>query len=244
MHTYSTDNRFRTTLVALLGVGAYIIAGLLNSVVFPAFEGWIAVHSPEEFNIGVSFMIVFSGFFWSFSNHLWNRWWMPDRVVSVPDLTGHWEGHIMTPNDVQEEYINEKLNDESSEYTPMDATLDINQNWMKIGIYFSTGRSPSPSTGAMFRIEDMLYPKVAYLFQNQGPAPDEQAEDEGQYDGTAQFRYIQRAEEPDILEGEYYTGPSRGSQGSARFERRSDSPKSGVAGGIFERLFNRLPNLL
>ena len=244
MHTYSTDNGFRTKLLALLGIIAYLFAGFLNSVVFPAFEGWVAIHLPTELNIGASFMLVFGAIFWAFSNHVWHRSWIPERIVSVPDLTGHWEGHIKTQNEVQDEYINVELNDDNDEYTPMEATLDISQDWRKISIYFATGRSPSPSTGAMFRMKDMIHPKVAYLFQNQGPAPDEQADDEGQYDGTAQFRYIKRPDEPDILEGKYYTGPSRGNQGSARFERKADSPKSGVAAGMFDQLLDRLSNLL
>lgn len=110
----------------------------------------------------------------------------------------------------------------------MPATLDIEQRWSKIIVHFETERSPSVSTGASFQTEGTLHTKVSYLYENEGPEVDEQAEDEGPYDGTARLTY---RESEDRLVGYYYTGPSRASEqgdsqkttyGAMEFTRESD----------------------
>lgn len=152
---------------------------------------------------------------------------MPDHIVAVPDLTGHWEGEIRTnyEGEISDTYLAD------GGHQPMTATLDIKQTWSKIIIHFETERSSSVSTGASFQTERTLHPKLSYLFENEGADVDEQAEDEGPYDGTTRFTF---RESEDRLVGYYYTGPARASEqgngqkttyGSAEFTRMSNEPQ-------------------
>lgn len=163
-----------------------------------------------------------------FDRRLWNKHWIPDFVVAVPDLTGHWEGEIRTS--YKEEILDKYIADGG--HQPMPATLDIEQTWSKIIIHFETKRSPSVSTGASFQTKGTLHTKLSYLFENEGADVDEQEEDEGPYDGTTQFTY---QESEGKLIGYYYTGPARASDqgngekttyGTAEFARISDEPET------------------
>lgn len=240
MHTYSTDNDFRVTLLGLLGVAAYVIVYILNVYLFPFLNRLIPVEIPELLFIGLAYGVVFSGVYMLFATRLWNRSWMPSFAVAVPDLTGHWEGQIQTSfeGEIDEEYLAADGGDSegsSERYREMDATLDIQQTWRKIAITFETGRSSSYSTGASFQMERTLQPRLSYLFQNEGPSPDEQSESEGRYTGAAEFQLRQGNGET-VLEGVYYTGPAREhsegpseetktNYGSAEFTRVSGEPQ-------------------
>jgi hypothetical protein len=152
---------------------------------------------------------------------------MPDFIVAVPDLTGHWEGEIRSSyeGEIPDDYLAD------GGHQPMPATLNIEQTWSKIIVHFETERSPSVSTGASFQTEGTLHTKVSYLYENEGADVDEQAEDEGPYDGTARLTY---RESIDRLAGYYYTGPARASEqdgsqkttyGTMEFTRDSDEPQ-------------------
>jgi|AntDeeMinimDraft_5_1070356.scaffolds.fasta_scaffold06873_5 hypothetical protein len=113
----------------------------------------------------------------------------------------------------------------------MPATLDIEQTSGKIIVHFETERSLSVSTGASFQNQGTLHTKFSYLFENEGADVDEQAEDEGPYDGTAQLTY---RESQNRLTGYYYTGPARASEqdgtrkttyGTIEFTHESDEPQ-------------------
>lgn len=239
MHTYSTDNDFRVTLLGLLGVAAYVTVYISNVYLFPFLNRVVPIEIPRLLFIGLAYSVVFSAVYMLFATKLWNRSWMPSFAVAVPDLTGHWEGTIQTSfeGEIEEEYLAADGGDGGEgRYHEMEATLDIQQSWRKIAITFETGRSTSYSTGASFQMEEALQPRLSYLFQNEGPSPEEQSESEGRYTGAAEFRVKERDGET-VLEGEYYTGParehsegpgeeSRTNYGSAEFTRVSDEPKT------------------
>jgi len=240
MHTYSTDNDFRVTLLGLLGVAAYVIVYILNVYLFPFLNRVVPIEIPELLFIGLAYSMVFSGVYMLFATRLWNRSWMPSFVVAVPDLTGHWEGHIQTSfeGEIKEEYLATDGGDSDAsevQYREMEASLDIRQTWRKIVITFETRRSSSYSTAASFQMEHTLQPRLSYLFQNEGPSPDEQSESEGRYTGAAEFR-LREVDGGVMLDGVYYTGPSREhtegpneeaktNYGSAEFTRVNDEPQ-------------------
>lgn len=208
MHVYSSDNEFRSTVLGLLGVAAFVTVYALNASVFPRLYQQIPFEVPPLVLPGLAFGVVFSLYHSAFDQCLWNKSWMPEFIVAVPDLTGQWEGKIKTnyKGDIKDEYTA----DGSGGYQPMPATLDIEQTWSKIIIHFETERSPSVSTGASFQTKGTLHPKISYLFENEGASPDEQAEDEGPYEGTTQFTF-RKSDDGDRLVGYYYTGPARAS---------------------------------
>lgn len=227
MHVYSSDNEFRSTFLAILGVVAFIVVVTLNAYVFPWLYQQIPFKIPPLVVPGLAFGVVFGLFHRVFDRRLWKKPWMPDFIVAVPDLTGHWEGEIRTSyeGEIPDDYLAD------GGHQPMTATLNIKQTWSKIIIHFETERSPSVSTGASFQTEGTLHPKLSYLFENEGADVVEQAEDEGPYDGTTRFTY---RESDDRLVGYYYTGPARASEqgdgqkttyGTAEFTRVSDEPQ-------------------
>jgi len=146
MHTYSTDNDFRVTLLGLLGVASYLVVYILNVYLFTFLNRVILIEIPELVFIGLAYGVVFSGVYMLFATRLWTRLWMPSFVVAVPDLTGHWEGHIQTSfeGEIEDEYLAADGGDSDGSgerYREMEATLDIEQTWRKIAITFETGRS-------------------------------------------------------------------------------------------------------
>lgn len=227
MHVYSSDNEFRSTFLAILGVVAFVVVVALNAYVFPWLYQQIPFNIPPLVVPGLAFGVVFGLLHRVFDRHLWKKPWMPDFIVAVPDLTGHWEGEIRTSyeGEIPDDYLAD------GGYQPMNATLDIEQTWSKIIIHFETERSPSISTGASFQTKRILHPKLSYLFENEGADVDEQAADEGPYGGTTRFTY---RESDDRLVGYYYTGPARASEqgdgqkttyGTAEFTRVSGEPQ-------------------
>lgn len=237
MHTYSTDNDFRVTLLGLLGVAAYIIVYMLNVYLFSLLNSLIPIEIPEMLFIGITFGGVFPAVYMLFASWIWNRPWMPSFIVAVPDLTGHWEGHIRSSfkGEISREYLAADGGDKNERYREMKATLDIRQTWRKIAITFETGRSSSYSTSASFQLGATLHPRLSYLFQNEGPSPDEQSASEGRYTGVAEFK-LREADGDALLEGVYYTGPAREhtegpsdeaktNYGSVEFTRASREPQ-------------------
>lgn len=185
MHVYSSDNEFRSTFLAILGVFAFVVVVALDGYVFPWIYQQIPFKIPPLIVPGLAFGVVFSLFRRVFDRLLWSKPWMPDFIVAVPDLTGHWEGEIRTSyeGEIPDDYLAD------GGHQPMTATLDIEQTWSKIIIHFETERSPSVSTAASFETKGTLHPKFAYLFENEGAEVDEQEADEGPYDGTSRFTY-------------------------------------------------------
>lgn len=228
MHVYSSDNGFRSTLLGILGAVAFIATSVLDGYVFPWIHEQLPFTVPNLLFFGLAFGVAYKIFYRMFDRRLWNKSWIPDFIVSVPDLTGHWEGEIKTSykGEIPDEYIVD------GGHQSMPATLDIKQTWSEIIIHFETERSPSVSTGATFQTKGILHTKLTYLFNNEGAEVHEQEEDEGPYDGTTQFTY---RELEDKLVGYYYTGPARASNqdnsqqttyGTAEFTRVSDEPET------------------
>jgi|AntDeeMinimDraft_5_1070356.scaffolds.fasta_scaffold06873_4 hypothetical protein len=89
MHVYSSDNEFRSTFLAILGVVAFAVVCTLNAYVFPWLYQQVPVEVPPLVVPGLTFGVVFSLIYWIFNRRLWNNSWMPDFIVTVPDLTGH-----------------------------------------------------------------------------------------------------------------------------------------------------------
>jgi hypothetical protein len=228
MHVYSSDNGFRSTFLGILGATAFVTTWMLDNYVFPWIHEQLPFAVPNLLFFGLAFGVAYKLFYRVFDRRLWNESWIPDFVVAVPDLTGHWEGEIRTSyeGEIADEYIAD------GGHQSIPATLDIKQTWGKIIIHFETERSYSVSTGASFQTKRTFHPKLSYLFENKGADVDKQEEDEGPYDGTTQFRY---RESEDKLVGYYYTGPARASDqgngqqttyGTAEFTRVSDESSS------------------
>ena len=220
-----------------MGVAAYALVQIFNIYLFPALRRLIPIRIPELVSLGITYGIAFSGIYMLFATLLWNRMWMPSLIVSVPDLTGHWEGYIQTSfeGEIDKTHLVSDGGSEA-EYQEMGATLDIRQTWWKIAISFETGRSSSYSTSARFQMEQTLQPRLSYLFQNEGPSPHKQSESEGRYTGASEFKLQENADEAAVLEGVYYTGPEREhtmgpsqetktNYGFAKFIRVNDDPK-------------------
>jgi len=98
------------------------------------------------------------------------------------------------------------------------ATLHIKQNWRKINVHLETHQSSSDSSGATILTNEGQWPSLSYQYENQ-PPPDT-AETMEMHHGTTDLELKQDGA-ADVLEGIYYTGPSRRNYGRMKFERKS-----------------------
>jgi hypothetical protein len=214
MHSYSTDNSSRPTLLAGLGVVSYGLVRLAQ-VFFPVLS------TTLPFGISVSapsFAIVFGGVYGVFNHYLW-RWRILRflRIVRVPDFSGSWEGYIETSyeGEIPNKYISGE-NDPDSVYTRVNASLEIDQRWREIDIHFQTDTSSSDSNAATILINKNMWPSLNYQYEN-SPEPDTPTGME-MHHGTADLQLETDGVE-DVLEGLYYTGPGRENHGIMRFTR-------------------------
>jgi hypothetical protein len=98
------------------------------------------------------------------------------------------------------------------------ASLYIDQTWRKISVHLSTADSESDSTGATILTKEGRWPSLTYQYANE---PDVDTEDSMMsHNGTADLSLKQNGEQ-NVLEGFYYTGPSRKNYGEMRFKRQS-----------------------
>lgn len=220
MHTFGIDNDFRLKIIAGIAIASFISLPVLNSTLIPLINSYLlyGITIPSFITVSVMFTILFE----IYNRYIWRWPVIHSQLVAVPDLNGHWKGHIWTnySGEIDEDLIAAAENDAEGDHTPLAAELHIDQTWRKISIHFKTERSSSDSTGASFHTSKFRHPRLAYQFQNEGPDPRRLNEDEGPYSGAAEFKYILSDEGPDTLEGFYFTGPSRGNNsGAAAFKR-------------------------
>lgn len=215
MHTYSTDNEKRPTVYGLLGFVAYL---------FVLGIGWamslLASGLPAIAGGTISWGFAFAALSALFSRFGWKttiaRWTGASRV---PDCSGEWAGYIKTAygGQIDDGALHES-NDPEAEMQRVAASLYIDQTWRKISVHLSTADSESDSTGATILTKEGRWPSLTYQYANE---PDVDTEDSMMsHDGTADLSLKQNGEQ-NVLEGFYYTGPSRENYGEMRFERQS-----------------------
>ena len=212
MHTYSTDNDLRPKVYGGLALLAYGITMLVEfvttalSTVLPFAAGFVV-------SWGLAFAVVWKVHVQWF----WKTW--PVRalgITRVPNLSGKWEGWIVTSyeGNLPDEALHPD-DDPSEDGQKMIATLDIDQTWRKINVHFETTQTPSDSNGATMLTEKGKWPSISYQYENPG-SPLVTGLD--RHYGTASLEYRDEGN-TETHEGLYYTGPGRDNNGLMHFER-------------------------
>lgn len=145
MHPYATDSDVRRRIWLVLVFLALLLAAGLHTLltrtrVQPPW--WVDVPSP------LGFLAVTYGAFdrWAWRWGLWRR----TELVSVPDLSGIWEGTVT-----------------SSHGSEARATVRIAQTWTLIGIALETERSTSRSLTAAVLTRDPAGGLLIYEYLNE-----------------------------------------------------------------------------
>lgn len=214
MHTYSTDNDNRTVVYGLLGVVAWFLIVWIGQA-----TSLLASSVPALAGGTISWGVAFAGLSTVFSRIGWKT--KIARITGAsksPDFSGGWDGYIQTSydGDIPDSALHES-NDPAADMQRVAASLHIEQTWREISIHLSTDNSESDSTGATVLTKDGRWPSLTYQYGNKPEADTEPSM--ASHDGTADLSLKQKGT-PDVLEGFYYTGPSRDNYGKMYFERR------------------------
>ena len=199
MHSYELEGRGK--VVVALGVIGVFLVWLVD-------VGLTAVKFDPQWWLSVpSFAGFYSALYWLFDRHVW-RWRILGKLefVQVPDLNGTWTG------DVRSSYDGYK-----SIYP---VTVVIRQRWSQITVRLETERSQSRSLAATFRVVDLPRPELSYLHINE-PTPGASAT-MNIHRGTVDLEFSEGT-----LEGHYYTGRGRMTNGTMRLTRDQSGLKTG-----------------
>jgi hypothetical protein len=190
-YPFATDSMEREIL-------AYYFAAISVAMSYGVYEAVEALHFQVPWWIALpSPMAIYLFLRWLFSNYLW-RWSLLRQlgIVKIPNLNGEYRGHLWTSNDGHAAR-------HKCEFT-------VTQTWVSIAIRgrFTESRSFNMVTG--ISVEGTDAPRLAYEYWNE-PASGAAASMVA-HRGTIWLDIISGSG-PICLNGEYYTGRGRGTNG-------------------------------
>jgi hypothetical protein len=202
MHPYVTDSKERRAvpplLVVLSGLTAWGLHAAVEAIGLPN-PWWLDMPSLAGF---------YAVFYRVFDRHIWR---LPILrkigLIKVPEIRGKWEGYVTSSFD--------KGTDHHA------ACLEIRQTWTRIRVTLHTDSSRSNSLTAAILTETPDCILVSYEYLNE-PAPLATSTMHA-HRGTARHIF-RRVNGKEVLNGQYYTGRDRGTQGCLHFRR--DAPTS------------------
>lgn len=214
MHSYSTDISNRPKILA--GLGALCVVVILGvRQILPILSTEILNGFPLT---APSFALLFGVIYTGYNRWLWRQPILRKLgLVKVPDLNGTWTGYIETSyqGEIADDVISDE-DDPKSEYTRIDATLQINQRWREIEVHFEMDTSSSDSRGATIIVNENMWPSLTYQYENHPPP--NTVDSMQMHHGTAD---LELKNDDQILEGVYYTGPGRENHGEMFFRREN-----------------------
>ena len=141
--------RFSLAIITVLNIGIALLHDLNNVL--------LVFQAPTT-------VFVFGFIHRQFETRLWQRKWLRRLgVVSVPDLSGHWKGHVISsfmnePGNTAEESIRRKID------------VTITQTWNQISIKLKTDESTSVSESASIICNGSKDCVLHYQYRNE-PEP-------------------------------------------------------------------------
>ncbi len=189
-------HNLRTYGFAILGLAfATYIVIFLATQDLSSIDLWKALsHVSTTISINIVFWLVFIKWLWKL--RIFYPW-----LVQVPDLSGNWEGTVIS-------------NWEGGDSSPIPVNISIHQTFLNIQVAVKTNESRSFSLGAAFNIDkDRGQQQLFYTYFNT-PKPGVREKSQIHY-GSALLTFEgHRVQE---LEGEYWT--SRQTTGELNFRR-------------------------
>ena len=196
MHLYASDSPDRTIV-------PWIIAAIAVAVAYAYF----IISSHFEFSLpwwmeAPSILGVYGIGRWLYNTVLWKKILFGFHLSQIPNCNGTWYGPIHSSHNGGSQ---------------REGMITIRQTWSKILIEFESSTSSSLSRMASFNItpgpsHGLIYEYTSDPRSHADPAMHA-------HRGLAFLKLSQRG---DCLEGDYYTGRDRGTQGSIKMHRVSD----------------------
>lgn len=195
MHDYAFDIGERRTWYVIMLIATGILNALVNHEVIQQFVQHHLTWEIEVPKVLTSFALVH----WFFSNHLWK--WSPLYnlpFLNVPDLNGIWEGNLTSSHDGYRH--------------PHEIKVDVSQTWNKIQISLEADQSKSWSDFAAISKSGKQDYILTYGYTNEPKS--------GRKDTMHMHRgTVRLAVKGNKLEGFYYTGRDRTTDGNIRLHR-------------------------
>jgi len=198
MHSYASDSPERKVgpwVIAVIAVGLTYLFAQMTRMVNWDIPWW--VEAP-------SVMSLYGLLHW-----VHNRWgwrWRPGpmRLSSIPDFGGTWYGGATSTHNGE---------------TSFEGMLTIHQTWTQIVVQYQTDSSTSCSRMAAINVTPGSSQGLVYEYMN-----DPHSTAAGTMHAHRGFAFLKQSADGEWLEGEYYTGRDRASQGRLRLRRVSPKP--------------------
>jgi hypothetical protein len=196
VHPYSVDSgeRFRiTAIIVFLGVATAYLVYLIQDLLGFSWPWWF--DAPAAIGTGTIYYNLFDRWGWRL------RLFRFIGLVETPDFAGKWIGTGLSSHDVHE--------------TKFEATMSISQRWTAMKITLETGSSRSESEIAAIKINEGSASELCHTYTNRpksGSSSSMQI-----HSGTATLRINSSRNE---IDGEYYAGRGRLTEGRLNFRRR------------------------
>ena len=191
MHTYELDGR--QWVAVALAVISVVLVWLLD-LGLGAIE-----YQPRWWLTLPSFGGFYAGLFFVFDHHVWKLGLLGRvKLVRAPILNGEWVGSVTSS------YNQHSVN--------IPVSVTIRQRWSKMVIRLETEQSVSHSIAATYRVNDIVFPELLYLYASEPKSDTE--ETMNAHRGTAHL-----ALNDSRLEGDYYSGRGRREIGTIKLKR-------------------------
>jgi hypothetical protein len=190
--------------IAALAILSYAIVFVINTLIktyWGPLPSWI--ETPSVVGVLVFLYVMFDSYLWHWPLFRWLG------IVDFPDLRGRWSGTITS----------------SFQTGQRPAVLEIVQTASALGLALYSMDSHSESRTADFELRRDGRPVLHYIYENIPKST--AAGSMERHEGTAALTYFG---DKRLLEGGYYTGRSRQSQGEMTFYFKSKK----LCGRFFE----------
>lgn len=215
MHSYAISGSRAKTGGYIMIIAAVVANGLNSSL--DALLVYIPFDLPT---LTISIPFTFAALFLLYDKWLWS-WPLFSRVAGVPDISGEWVGPLYSS------YRSDGGGNTDTDDEPKGSlrpVFTIHQTWSKIEIDGDFSKSRSESITASFSTEKGN-PQLVFTYLNHPRTPNE---NNGQHEGVNKLRLVTDGDGNEVLEGEYYTGPSRNNHGTVELRRRGGKGWSDV----------------
>lgn len=195
MHSYATDSPDRKVgpwIIAVLAIGLTYLFAQATTAMNWEIPWW--AEAP-------SVMSLYGLIRWVHDRWSW-RWRLgPLRLSGIPDFGGSWYGGATSTH---------------NEGTSFEGMLTIHQTWNQIVVQYQTDSSTSCSRMAAINVTPGSSRGLVYEYMN-----DPHSATASTMHAHRGFAFLKQSADGEWLEGDYYTGRDRASQGRLRLRRVS-----------------------
>lgn len=199
MHNYSTDSKERWLVPFIITVISLLtVYGIDQVLKFTHISLSIYIELPGPL-----------GFYWIYmylvDHHLWKyNWFRHVLGLKVPDLNGQWRG-----------YAKSSFDNHKTKYPLL---ISIIQTWSSVNIISNQKDSISNSESASILLDDTRGPKLNYVYFNK---PKSHALKTMHAHQGACALYLKKIRDTMLLDGEYFTGRDRTTNGEMHLKHIS-----------------------